>query len=62
MLSRHVDVFAVALITLGLLALSKAPAFEQPDRTPSPSFRNTINIQYYPADQLLSGIESVFLR
>jgi hypothetical protein len=57
MFRRHVDFFAVAVITFGLLAFSKVSALDWQDRGDSLNFQKAINIQNCPvSDHVLSSL------
>jgi hypothetical protein len=63
MFCRHVDFFAIAVITLGLLAFSKASALDWPDRGGSLNFRNAIRLEYCPIpDHVLSSLAHILNR
>jgi len=63
MFRRHVDFFAVLVITLGLLAFSKMSAFVWMDGGNSLNLRNAIHIEYCPIpDRVLSSLAHMLNR
>jgi len=63
MFRRHIDFFAVLIITLGLLAFSKMSAFVWMDGGNSLSLRNAIHIEYCPIpDRVLSSLAHMLNR
>jgi len=63
MFRRHIDFFAVSIITLGLLAFPKMSAFAWMDGASSLNLRNAVHIDYGPIpDCVLSSLAHILNR